>query len=427
MTAIKMRMLAVVAIVAALSAWGAAKMFAVPMSAECGASSVAEVSPSLPRLRFLRTLPAFNEQYPLLNMQSGTWKLTWSPDGERLAAYVRNGYAITVWSPDGKIQYEIPRFNFSPYVSDNVLGFLAGHSRLLTGQASPSQEEASAFEDVAFSILDAETGKIIHNVVGTNPGDSFRENIAWKAAVSPDQRLVAVVYNVTFSSDKVDRRIGVYSTDDWRRVAAVSFGEGYAPPPRAEAIAFSPDGKMFAVAYSDKTGRNRRVEILDAQSWKLIRSIETFPDQPPRTYGSTDAVRFNHDGSMIAVMLDGGGVYWKYPDGRFAPKGKGTLVQTPIPEPLRVFRIADGRQIASAGGFAGGQQEHKIEWSPVADFIEFLDLDGYLYFWDPLSGAPPRERCQFPPRSTTAVSFSPNGKLLSQGFAKGVSLYEVIR
>lgn len=410
------------AIASALSLWGVANMSTSSETTECGTSSVTEVSPSLPRLRFLRRLPAFNEKYPLLNMQSGTGKLTWSPDGERLAVYVRNGFAITVWSPDGKIQNEIPRYNFSPYASDNVLGFLAGHSRLLTGQAAPSQEEARAFEDVAFSILDAETGKIIHNVVGTNPGDSFRENIATKAAVSPDQRLVAVVYNVIYG-EKVDRRIGVYSTDDWRRVAAVSFGD---ESPKADAIAFSPDGKMFAVGYRGKFGDNNRVDIFDVVTWTLIRSIETFPDAPRGALASTDAVRFSHDGSMIAVMLGGGGSYWKYPDGRSAPKGKGTLFQTPTPEPLRVFRIVDGSRIASAGGFAGGFQEHKIEWSPIGNFLEFLDLHGLLYFWDPLSSDPPRERCQFT-RSTTAVSFSPDGRLLSQSFAEGVNLYEVIR
>lgn len=424
MTAIKMRMLAVVAIVAALSAWGAAKMFAVPMSAECGASSVAEVSPSLPRLRFLRTLPAFNEQYPLLNMQSGTWKLIWSPDGERLAAYVRNGFAITVWSPDGKIQYEIPRYNFAAYSSNGVLGFLAGHSRLLTGQAAPSQEEASAFEDVAFSILDAETGKIIHNVVGTNPGDSFRENIAWKAAVSPDQRLVAVVYNVIYG-EKVDRRIGVYSTDDWRRVAAVSFGEGDDEHPQASAIAFSPDGKMFAVGYENRFGNDRRVDIFDVETWILIRSIKTFPDAPRGALASTVAVRFNRDGSMIAVILHGGGLTRRYPNGQVAPKEDGTLRETLLPEPLRVFRVSDGTRVASLGGFVGGNDEHKIDWSPTRNYIEFLDVYNTMYFWDPLSGNPPHERCQFT-GSTTAVSFSPDGKLLSQGFAKGVNLYEII-
>jgi WD40 repeat protein len=386
--------------------------------------SVAKDSQPLPRLRLLRTLLAPNEQYPLIKMVSGTSNLTWSPDGQRLAAYVRNGLAIMVWSPDGKVRHEIPRYNSAGLTSANVLGFLSGHSQLLTGPAASDAANTRAVEDVAFSVLDAETGKVVHNVVGLNPGKSFRENIAWKAAISPDQRLVAVVYNVTYDQS-ADRRIGVYSTDGWQRIAAIPFGDNQELP-RADAINFSPDGKMLAVAYRNRFGTNNHVDIFHVDSWTLRQSIKTFPEAPPKALLSTAAVSFNPDGSMISVILFGGGVYWKYPNGSPAPKGAGTLIQTDVPEPLRVFKISDGRSISSAGGFAGGLEEHKMEWSSVENFVQFLDLDGFLYFWNPLSGDPPHEVCQLD-RTTTAISFSPNGKMLGQGFADGANLYEILK
>jgi WD40 repeat protein len=80
--------------------------------------------------------------------------------------------------------------------------------------------------------------------------------------------------------------------------------------------------------------------------------------------------------------------------------------------------------IASAGGFSSGFEKHKMEWSPRDNFIEFLDLDGFLYLWNPTPGDPPQEKCQLP-HSTTVVTFSPDGTLLSQGFADGVNLYEL--
>jgi hypothetical protein len=120
----------------------------------------------------------------------------------------------------------------------------------------------------------------------------------------------------------------------------------------------------------------------------------------------------------------GGGLANRYPNGQIAPKGAGTPMPTNIPEPLRVFRISDGAHLASAGGYFGAGNAHGFDWSPIRSLIGFLDAYPDLYLWDPASGDPPRKECEFV-RTTTAVLFSPDGKLLSQGFADGVNLYEI--
>jgi WD40 repeat protein len=388
----------------------------------CGPQASSDGSQLFPQIKFARLLSAPNEHYPAFNMVSGTSNLTWSPDGERLAAYVRNGLAITVWSPDGKVQHEIPRYNKAGLTSAYVLGFLSGHDQLLTGPAASDPNDLLAVEDVAFSIVDAETGQVVHNVIGLNPGKSFRENIVTAAAISPDGRFVAVIYNVIYDLS-ADRRVGIYSTDNWQRIAAIPLSYE-SDSPRADAISFSPSGKMLAVTYQNKFGDNKRIDIFNVPAWTLNRSIETFPELPRTVHTSTAAVRFSSDETMIAVILNGGGAYWKYPNGGLAPKGVGNVFVTPIPEPLRVFKISDGMRLASAGEFAGGFEENKMSWSPIGNFIEFLDLRGYLYFWDPLSTGGPHEMCQLV-RTTTAASFSPNGKMLSQGFDEGVNLYDL--
>jgi WD40 repeat protein len=409
-----------------------AVMFALSRTAECGASRWGEaLSPSrakdshgLPRLRLLRTLSAFNEQYPLLGMQSGNSGLTWSPDGERLAAYVRAEHGIQVWSPDGKVQYEIPTGNMAGAGGpDDVLGFLAGHSQLLTS-LSRSEENPPPEGTQLLSVLDAETGKVLHYVMAQKPEIGVRYNTVSKAAISPDQHLVAVIYHDLITGERIDRRIGIYSTDNWRRIAAIAFGDDM--PNGADAIAFSPDGTLLAVAYENMPAhRDARVDIFSVDSWERTRSIKTFPDAPPKTINlRAGAIRFNHDGSMIAVIMDAGGAYWKNSNGEFVSKGSGTLFQSDLPEPLRVFKISNGMPIASAGGFSSGFEKHKMEWSPRDNFIEFLDLDGFLYLWNPTPGDPPQEKCQLP-HSTTVVTFSPDGTLLSQGFADGVNLYEL--
>jgi hypothetical protein len=87
--------------------------------------------------------------------------------------------------------------------------------------------------------------------------------LAWHAAISPDQRLVAVIH-FTPVGNQSDRRIGIYSTDNWQRIAAIPLGEeGEAP--LATAITFSPDGKLLAVAYWGKLG-NDRVDVIGVES-----------------------------------------------------------------------------------------------------------------------------------------------------------------
>jgi len=423
MTANRRRLAIVVPIIAMALGLGVAAVRAQPRPGMPGETRESLASRSLPRLRPVRTLPAPKEELPFLNLVSGTSNLTWSPDGERLAAYVRNGLAIMIWSPDGAVQHEIPRYNKAGLTSANVLGFLSGHSQLLTGPAASDSANVLAVEDVAFSVVDAETGSVIHNVVGPNPGKSSRENIVSQAAISPNQRLVAVIYNVVFDQS-ADRRIGIYSTDDWQRIAAIPFGqEGEAS--RASAIAFSPDGTMLAVAYRDKFGENNRVDIFNTGSWKLIQSIKAFPDAPPKALLLTVAVRFSHDGSKIAIIPSGGGLANRYPNGQVAPKGAGTLVPTDVPEPLRVFSTSDGSRIASGGGFVGGGRAQAFDWSPTTNFIEFLDVYKDLYLWDPTTGDPPQKKCEFV-ETTTAALLSPDGKLLAQGFAGGVNLYEML-
>lgn len=262
------------------------------------------VPPALPEFRYVRTLSAPNEKYGMF--QSGTSRLTWSADGNRLAAYVRNGLGIITWSPDGSHKDEFPRysrFGLDAY----LLGFLSGHSQLITSPASdnndPIQEEK--IEEMAFSVMDATTGKVLRSVIGPNPGKTFRENIAQHYSISPDQRLVAIIYH-----PYAGRSIGIYSTHGWERIAAIDLG-GNKRTPDPQAITFSPDGKKMAVAHGD----NSRVDIFEVGSWKLLCSIETFPETPPPMHVlMLGALAFSSDGSMIAVGSQSGGVHRKYSD-----------------------------------------------------------------------------------------------------------------
>jgi WD40 repeat protein len=376
-----------------------------------------------PELRYVRTLPAPNEIYNYGMFQSGTSRLTWSPDGERLAAYIRSGLAIMTWSPDGKYQYEFPRYaNFGLY--SYLLGFVSGHSQIVTSPAAErrdSEEEEKVTQN-AFSVMDPATGKVLRGVPGPNPGKTFRENLAQHYAISSDQSLLAVIYH-----PYAGHSIGVYSTRDWQRIAEIEIGDRsrpVSPLAVARALAFSPDGKKLAVARGD----NSRIDIFEVGSWTLLRSIEPFPEPAPPTRGRVFAsvIAFSPDGMLIAVGSSSGGTYWHHPNGSLAPVGVGKPVEEFPPDPLRVFRVDDGSLVASASGFPGGfLNESKIAWMPNSGFIAFLDNEQRLHLWNPTHSGPPALLLTLE-RTTTGLAFSPDGAQLATNFANGVKIFNVI-
>jgi hypothetical protein len=206
--------LAAIVLAASTMAWQVAH-------ADDGSLSVAAAAlQALPELDYVRTLPAPNQISAYGMFQSGTSRLTWSPDGERLAAYVNNGLGIITWSPDGKYQFGFPRhsrFGLDSY----LLGFLSGHNQIITSPAAASKDfdDEKKVEEMAFSVMDATTGEVIRGIAGPNPGKTFRENIAQHYSISPDQRLVAVIYH-----PYAGRSIGIYSTDSWERTATIDVG-----------------------------------------------------------------------------------------------------------------------------------------------------------------------------------------------------------
>jgi hypothetical protein len=114
----------------------------------------------LPTLHLSRTLKASNSR-----SGSGPRLLTWSADGERLAAY--GGAGIITWSPDGKYQKEFPR---PPSLLPRVLRYLSGHRLLIT--------DPVAAVDGAFSVIDAEAGEVVQNIPGCRPGRPPGYNVA---------------------------------------------------------------------------------------------------------------------------------------------------------------------------------------------------------------------------------------------------------
>ena len=184
-------------------------------------------------VRLLQTVPAAHALYPLVGLQSGTYSVTWSPDGERLAAYTLDGRKVEIWDRDGNVVREIRRYGLA-FVAPNVLDFIAGHSKLIMapsttdpveGAALTTENRTSPLNHVVFSIFDIDTG-MITNVEGPEPSESWGINQASILAVSPDQSFVAAAYGPGLWWVG-----GVYSSTDWRRVAVLTDDQKTGPIP----------------------------------------------------------------------------------------------------------------------------------------------------------------------------------------------------
>jgi WD40 repeat protein len=288
--------------------------------------------------------------------------LAWSAGDDRLATY--GGAGIITWSPDGKYQKQ-----FSPYRNLpkwDVLRYLSGYRLLIT-------RVDSAEEDTAFSVFDSETGKVLQDVLGPHPGGRRPDNVATDLAVSTDERFVAAICG------RPKPQINIYATKDWTQVTAINLHAGEKGNAfRASGLAFSSDSKVLAVRGSDS-----RIAFFEVGSWTPSGSLVPYPDQPMGVVG-LGAFAFSPDQTMIAVGSTSGGSWWKYPPGIIVLPGSGGFKQEFPADPLRVFRVSDGKLVASLGSFPGGLSGSGLIWSPNSDYLAFYDALGAIRFWNPL-------------------------------------------
>jgi hypothetical protein len=82
-------------------------------------------------------------------------------------------------------------------------------------------------------------------------------------------------------------------------------------------------------------------------------SFATFPG-PLKFPVLLGALAFSPVQAMIAVGSISGGTWWKYPRHVIVLPGTGAFKEDFPADPLRVFRVSDGKHAASLGSFPGG-------------------------------------------------------------------------
>jgi len=377
-------------ILSTILALAAVGLPAVSMWAGAGSPAVAQSNgnpagqPVLPSMKLIRALPAPGE----------VGQVIWSSDGSKVAAFsfgqparlpgiitVPSPFAkqITIWNADGTLYRSLTRNEPFMSVSD-TFAFVAGDTEI----ATPPSIYA---KDLAFSIFDIESGKIVHEVASQNTGRGV------KLTASPDQTILAVIFNQT----KV-RPVVLYSTKDWSTLDELPLGptHGAAYP---IGVSFSPDERYVAVLRLDGV-----VLVYDRSSKQIVQTIDSFPD-----IAGAEAVVFSPDSAMIAV-----GSHSK--DNWFSGK------DSPAKNPVRLFNIKNGSTVAVyTEPFLGVQT---MAWSPDDRFVAFITGNGLLHVWSPFQAKTAEWKTDLH-AYVASIAFSPHGRQLAVGDGQTVKVFSV--
>jgi WD40 repeat protein len=349
--------------------------------------------PLLPNLRLTQELPTPGRISAII----------WSSNGAKLAAAsmgqaevipfipsmsIPNPYGkvVTIWDSSGRTIRRIQRDTVF-FREEDMFAFVA-HDRQL---ATPPPFSNSA---AAFVLFDVETGEVAHTIVGSR---------ATVLIASPDQSILAGIFG-----SEPHHSVALYSTPDWTKLPDLPIGSGNRTG-RADAIAFSPDGRLLA------TGELRgKISIYDVATNRLVREIEPFPDR----VWAVPKIAFSPDGGTIALGSSGDRGVQRSPSG-------GVDFVPPNNSSLRVFRVNDGQLIAAYGGTSAITSG--LAWSPDGRFITFISARRILHIWNPTQPGDVEQTVNLSSARQSAgpIALSPDGAMLAVGVGQNVKVYQI--
>lgn len=285
----------------------------------------------------------------VFKIPAGPYSVAWSPDGKLLVTSEDMEKQIVIWD------YATQRALHTIYRSWLGLWWLtfAPDGRyVITATLQP--EPRSSQNRIAFSFIDAVTGKVVRNVDGPHKNtDHITQNMARKFAMSLVSKRAAIITADNYNNN-VSNYVSFYDTDSWSLLSTHKLEGSEAGKFLAVDIAANPANGQFAIL-----GVGGELEIWDAVADRAILRFQTF------AYG----------GGKLA----------------FSPAGEFLVVSEtqamsgmPVdPDAIRMWETGSWKMVAAVAPAPGRDwRSNSIALSPDGKYLASLNLDAKVRLWD---------------------------------------------
>jgi WD40 repeat protein len=318
--------------------------------------------------------------YKVINT-GGLWGIAWSPDSQEVAGTYDMATKAGIW--DVNSGEKLQTIQIIAGGDSNSVFFLPDKNILLT-PLSVNKEPSLAEASGALSLWDINKGTVIKTIAGPYPQVSkFNPNRPDRVAMSADGAFAA---GKAFHTPHAPPSSAViYSLNEGKVLHVFD----YPPGPDQDvvgAMAFSPDGKYFAVG-----GFSGAIHLYDVASGQLLRKFRPYADKY----------------KYVAI-----GVLAFSPDSRFLAGGLNSVVESPKPDNVvNVWKVSDMSLVASypPDNFYVIRQ---ISWAPNGRTIAFVAGGNTVHVWSLGHPHDPGIVMHIPEDVTTAL-ISPDGKYLA--------------
>ena len=132
--------------------------------------------------------------------------MAWSRNGQLIATLSNFGSTVDLWAKNGRHLTRLPELRINGPYTGNALGFFNNDTVLITPAPTKQPPDASA----AFALWNIGTQELISIIASPGDGGShMSDNLAYRLAISPDERHVAMLrHNRSLA-------VAVYSTKSW--------------------------------------------------------------------------------------------------------------------------------------------------------------------------------------------------------------------